>query len=160
MKSVKASLSVLAVLVLICTLAGCGPQEVVTPGGQKAVIGSGGETYATAGEAEPRGEMATELNDLIKPILIDVFGGAKLHVVFTHSGETGVVLNYIVKRSIKNDDLASVISKLEAAGYTKILDLSDEDMFMVQVASQQSYIMAIEGSFNENDISFSMVSRE
>lgn len=160
MKRINIGLSILAVLVLISALVGCAPQEMVTPTGDKIVGGEGGDSYATSGDVTPNGDVAVQFNDMIKPILQDVFGGVKLNMYSTNLGGKGVVLDYMVKKSITQSDLAEVTSRIESKGYIKSLDLIDEDSFLVQEIKENEHIIGIEGSFNEEDIAFSIVPYE
>ncbi len=160
MKRMSMGLSILAVLVLISALVGCAPQEVINAGGQRTVIGEGGDSYATSGDVEPQGDVVVKFNDMIKPILQDVFGGVKLNMYSTNLGGKGVVLDYMVKKSITQTELAGVVSGIEGNGYQKLLDIIDEDGFMVQEMRENEYTMAIEGNFNEQDIAFSVVPYE
>ena len=154
--NMKIGLLALLSVLLVTAISGC----ISMPGGETTAPpeegGVGGliNPYDTAVEILPVGA-AEQHHNLCKPIFTSVFGGAKL----TTSGTAGgaVVLEYIVKRPVSQNDMNALTAGFEGRGYRSVLALVEEDTYLLEFAKGEGDMVAIEGEFGEQEIGTSGV---
>ncbi len=118
--------------------------------------GESGESenpYDTANEVSPPSE-ATEIHNMIKPLLDSAFGGAKLTSYY--SGQTpegqGLVLVYVVKDPIEVGKVESVVNSLKSQGYSSAMWSGvTEDSVGYALQKDNEFIM-IGGNIGEHEL--------
>ncbi len=75
--------------------------------------------YESAADVTPPSGYAQQLDEDIRPVLISIFGGAKLADVGTVSTGTAnyVVLSYAVPRAVSSEDIQELVNELSKEGY-------------------------------------------
>ncbi len=102
--------------------------------------------YDSAKEISPIGESAKNMNNAIKPILVSVFGGAKLTFEFTE--ELASTIDYTVKRPVVQGDAQKLIeglkSLMEDKGYKLASTVQmEEGGFMIRYEKEDGAEMGI-----------------
>lgn len=89
-------------------------------------------------EVAPEDNFSPQVDSAVKPILVEVFGGAKLTRVtnFSPLAPASSILEYVVRRRIKAEDLDSLIAAFERKGYTKTSSSVTGDDIQLQVTKE------------------------
>ncbi|WP_202320788.1 hypothetical protein [Archaeoglobus neptunius] len=153
----------LALLALVVAFSGCSGSESESPQAtpvattpaetQENTDQQSENPYDTATEAVLSGD-AKQLDDMIRPILNKIFGGAKPDSYYagTSSGGVGVTVHYVIKRPVKSEDLNPLKDSIAALGFENNFGgISNGDFGFTFVKDQKETII-IGGSLNEQDI--------
>lgn len=96
--------------------------------------------YDEVREITPVGESARNMNNAIKPILVSIFGGAKLTIESTAGFATTIM--YTVKRPVVQEDTQRLIDGLkdlmEGKGYKIASTAQMEEGFMIQYLKEET----------------------
>ena len=100
-------------------------------GNEASNSASSEDDYTSQVEVQPNGQLAQEFNNIIKPKLILIYGGAKLikSSTVSYNSMQGTDLTYFVKRPVKASDDSALGDIMRNAGYQVISDkVSDFDI--------------------------------
>lgn len=120
--------AILVLIALALVLSGCSgqnesPAATTTPTEsvqeEQQEQQEGGNPYYTTSEAPLSGD-AKELDEMIRPILNDIFGGAKAESFLSGSSDSGmgVSILYVLKRPVENSDLESLKTAISNLGFS------------------------------------------
>ncbi len=108
-------------VVAICGCVGGASKQQETyygPQGESATVAMGA-TYDEIQDITPTNPIAQHANSVLKPILEEVFGGAKLMTVMAASqAPNSVGLEYIIPRNSTQEDCQTLSSIVQNRGYT------------------------------------------
>ncbi len=119
--------------------------------------GEGGEQsenpYDTASEVSPPPD-ATEIHNMIKPILESAFGGAKLTSYYAgqSTGGQGLVLVYVVKEPIDAGKVQSVVDSLKSMGYSSAMWGGVSEDSVGYALQKDNEVIMIGGTIGEHEI--------
>lgn len=91
-------------------------------------VGTDADDYSAIKEVTPTDDFSKSLNNTIKPILANLFGGAKLNL--WSSSDDGSTLYYTTKDKVDPSKYASIESAFTNAGYTKQGNYNSSDSFL------------------------------
>ncbi len=93
-----------------------------------ASASSSKDKYSSVNEIKPVGDEATQYYNMFKPILEDIYGGAKL-TMSTQNNGTGLI--FVVKDDLTQDRFSKLIKKIEGMGYKSLMQHANAEGGMV-----------------------------
>ncbi|RLI80604.1 hypothetical protein DRP05_00190 [Archaeoglobales archaeon] len=156
-------LVVLALLALGITLSGCSskpeskPETEATPTPTETQAPESESTqkdaYAEATEIPLSGD-AKDIDAVVRPILNDVYGGAKPTSFVSGSGQGGMGAGilYVVKRTVKAEDMEALKNAIESKGYKVQYSGIESDGFGIMFIKGQNEVLMIGGTIGEQEI--------
>ncbi len=117
--------------------------------------------YYSSTEVQPNGDLARSLNNVIKPSLISIYGGAKLikSSTINYNGMEGTDLTYVVKRPVEQSDDSSLADIIRNDGYQIVSDeVSSSDISISSVKNENPglSVNAILGEYEVEFVDYSI----
>lgn len=91
---------------------------------------------------------------VVRPILNDVYGGAKPTSFVSGSGQGGMGAGilYVVKRTVKAEDMEALKNAIESKGYKVQYSGIESDGFGIMFIKGQNEVLMIGGTIGEQEI--------
>lgn len=129
------------------------PEESKESESQQTQTSGGENPYDKANEISLSGD-AKDVDSMMRPILNNIFGGAKPTGFISGSGQGGIGTSivYVVKRPIKSEDIDALRKAIEGKGYTSQYGGIESGDFGLMFMKGQNEVMMIGGSLGEQEI--------
>ena len=146
----------IAFIIGVILLSGCiGTQKVINPNGGSATI-SNSNSYLASPDLPITDKYSKQADSLIRPILIKVFGGAKVKSTLVNGNSHSVV--YILPRKITVNDYTPIINKLQDLNGWNITMKNANDKSLLIVINSNETSIAISFNVGGNTAGVSIVS--
>lgn len=150
-------------LSFLLIIAGCTPRDIVSIGREviREEVKAQQEIrnrYNSALELEIEGEIEEALNNFIKPILKNVFGGAKLvEVRYDELYEFGIencvpVLRYILPRLVISGDNEKLKKEIESKNFVTKKDFIQDNIFGLMFGKNGNILWGLTSAYNSQEI--------
>lgn len=153
----------LILIVYVLIIAGCTPQEILFVG--KEIVKEEVKTqqeirkrYNNALETDVEGEIELSLNNFVKPLLNNIFGGAKLvEIKYEEIYELGIencvpVLKYILPRFVVIEDIKRLRKEVENKNFITIKEFSQNGNLGLIFGKNGNIYWGIISAYNSQEI--------